>query len=349
VTITEKASCWTGCALYEKGCYAFYGALSHFWSRVSDGTPGGSWDELCANVAALPKSTLWRYAQAGDLPGADDAVDAELMWQLVIANRGKRVIAFTHKPVLPDTPTAARNRCIIAIVNTLGFTIRLSANNPAEADALADLGIAPVVTIIAHDYARRAVRHRAKRRSDEWAETIGEWRGRIADLPRHTPAGRRIAICPATYTDATCESCGACAAPRDAVIGFPAHGAWRMVEKATAARDVPTGESWASGSIGRWPKSSPRRRPQQPDAFSLPIRAIGRHEAPEHPAPEGDLGCVSPFWSGCCCCTRWAASRAGSRASSSSWPCPSCSQDVDEREPRRQPPAGLVVVLTSAG
>jgi len=89
------------------------------------------------------------------------------------------------------------------------------------------------------------VRHRAKTRPDEWAETIAEWRDRIAALPRHTPAGRRIAICPATYTNATCKSCGACAEPRDAVIGFPAHGAWRIVEKATAARDVPVGESWA--------------------------------------------------------------------------------------------------------
>src|SRR3989442_8776109 len=135
VTITEKASCWTGCALYEQGCYAFYGALGHFWSDVSEGTRGGSCDELCANIAALPKRTLWRYAQAGDLPGADGAIDAELLWQLVIANRGNRVIAFTHKPVLPDTAAAARNRCVIAVANTAGFTINLSANNLAEADA----------------------------------------------------------------------------------------------------------------------------------------------------------------------------------------------------------------------
>jgi hypothetical protein len=244
-TITERGSCWSGCALYEKGCYALYGALGHFWSGVSEGTRGGSWDELCAKVAALPKRTLWRYAQAGDLPGDDDAVDARLLSQLVIANRGKRVIAFTHKPVLPDNSVAARNRSIIAVANTVGFTINLSANNSAEADALADLKIGPVVTILAHEYARRAVRHRAKSRPDEWAETIAEWRDRIAPLPRYTPAGRRIAICPATYTAATCKSCGACAAPRDAIIGFPAHGAWRVVERATAARDVPQGESWA--------------------------------------------------------------------------------------------------------
>jgi hypothetical protein len=119
------------------------------------------------------------------------------------------------------------------------------ANNPAQADALADLKIAPVVTILAHDYARWAVRHRSKVRPDEWAETIAAWRDRIADLPRRTPAGRRIAICSATYSNATCKSCGACARPREAVIGFPAHGAWRVVEKSTVARDVPPGESWA--------------------------------------------------------------------------------------------------------
>src|SRR5436309_15215924 len=82
-------------------------------------------------------------------------------------------------------------------------------------------------------------------RPDEWAETIAEWRDRIMWLPTRTPAGRRNAICPATYTDATCKSCGACAEPRDAVIGFPTHGRWRMVEKAIAARDVAVGESWA--------------------------------------------------------------------------------------------------------
>jgi hypothetical protein len=128
---------------------------------------------------------------------------------------------------------------------TVGFTINLSANNPAEADALADLRIGPVVTVVAHDYARRAVRHRAKSRPDEWAETIAQWRDRIARLPVRTPAGRRIAICPATYTDATCKSCGACAEPHQPVIGFPAHGPWRIVEQATAARDVAVGQSWA--------------------------------------------------------------------------------------------------------
>ena len=100
-----------------------------------------------------------RYAQAGDLPGADDVVDAELLRQLVIANRGKRVIAFTHKPVLPDTPTAARNRYVIAAANNVGFTVNLSANTPAEADRLADLAIAQFIQAITQCSAQN---HRAQ-------------------------------------------------------------------------------------------------------------------------------------------------------------------------------------------
>ena len=244
-SIIERASCWQGCVLYENGCYAESGALAMHWERVSRGLAGGSWSEFCAKVAVLRPGRLWRYAQAGDLPGHGPQIDATLLAELVAANAGKNVIAFTHKPVLGNDPVANENRRLISTAIMAGFTINLSADNPAHADSLAQLGIAPVVTILARAYARKAVRHRFKRRRDEWAETIGEWRDRTASLPRYTPAGRRIAICPATYSDAICKTCGACARVRDAVIGFPAHGAWRQVEAATAARNVPTGESWA--------------------------------------------------------------------------------------------------------
>ena len=110
---------------------------------------------------------------------------------------------------------------------------------------MTELAIAPVVTVLARPYARKALRQRYERRPDQWTETIGDWRDRTASLPRYTPAGRRIAVCPATYTDATCRSCCVCAHARDAVIGFPAHGAWRKVEAATAARDVAFGEHLA--------------------------------------------------------------------------------------------------------
>ena len=243
-SIVERASCWPGCALYENGCYAETGALGMHWERVSHGLAGGSWSEFCAKVAALRPGRLWRYAQAGDLPGYGPLIDGTLLRELVVANTGKHAIAFTHKPVLGDDPVAVENRRLIATAIKAGFTINLSADNPANADRLAELGTAPVVTVLVRAYARRAFRHRFKRRRDEWAETIGEWRDRTASLPRYTPAGRRIAICPATYSNATCKTCGACARVRDTVIGFPAHGAWRQVEAATAARDIAVGAPW---------------------------------------------------------------------------------------------------------
>src|SRR5580700_10664109 len=201
-SIVERASCWPKCALYENGCYAEAGALAMHWDRVSRGTAGGSWSEFCAKVAALRPGRLWRYAQAGDLPGYGPQIDGSLLAELVVANTCKSVIAFTHKPVLGDNAVAVENRRLIAAAIKAGFTINLSADNPAHADMLADLGIAPVVTVLARAYARKAVRHRFKRRRDEWAETIGEWRNRSASLPRYTPAGMRIAVCPATYSDA---------------------------------------------------------------------------------------------------------------------------------------------------
>jgi hypothetical protein len=45
--------------------------------------------------------------------------------------------------------------------------IKLSADNPAHADRLAELGIAPNVTVLSRAYARKANRHRFKRRRDE--------------------------------------------------------------------------------------------------------------------------------------------------------------------------------------
>ncbi len=134
------------------------------WRRVSHGLAGGSWSEFCAKVAALRPGCLWRYAQAVDLPGYGAAIDGHLLNELVAANNGKNAIAFTHKPVLGDETVAIENRRLIAAAVEAGFTVNLSADNPPHADRLADLRIASVVTVLARAYARRAVRHRFKRR-----------------------------------------------------------------------------------------------------------------------------------------------------------------------------------------
>jgi hypothetical protein len=107
-SIIERASCWPDCALYENGCYAETGALALPWDRVSHGSRGGTWSEFCAKIAALRPGRLWRYAQAGDLPGYGAQIDGELLHELVAANAGKQVIAFTHKPVLGAIPSPLR-------------------------------------------------------------------------------------------------------------------------------------------------------------------------------------------------------------------------------------------------
>src|SRR6202007_79392 len=95
-SIVERASCWLGCALYENGCYAEAGALAMHWDRVSRGLAGGSWAEFCAKAPALQPGRRWRYPKAGELPGYGAMIDDTLLAELVAANTGKEVIAFTH-------------------------------------------------------------------------------------------------------------------------------------------------------------------------------------------------------------------------------------------------------------
>lgn len=168
------------------------------WDKVSSGERGDDWAAFCDKISKLPEGQLWRHNQAGDLPGDGDCIDARALAKLTMANQGRKGYTYTHKPVLRGKH-AKRNRDAIAKANRDGFTVNLSANNPAEVDALAELGIAPVVTIIP--------------------------RGHPATS--HTPEGRKIIGCPAQRRDdVSCATCGLCAvASRSVVVGFWAHGA----------------------------------------------------------------------------------------------------------------------------
>jgi hypothetical protein len=206
---------------------------------------GVPWAKFCLMVAEkIGSRQLWRYAVAGDLAGFGGLIERAALQPLTTANMRRPVIAYTHKPVLDgEHPAAASNRRFIAEAIEGGLMLNLSGNNPSHTDVLATLNLAPVVTILPNAYARR---HRSLGRGKrEWVETIGQCRDRVATLPTHTLAGRRIAGCPASYIDTTCEACRACAHSRNGtIIGFPAHGGWRVVKKATAAPDVGPGEPW---------------------------------------------------------------------------------------------------------
>lgn len=191
VVTASRSTCPSNCALRGNGCYAEYGPTSIHWRRT--GEHGASLEQLCRELHPLPKGQLWRYAQAGDLPGDGQRIDAQGLEQLVAANRRLRGFTYTHYD-----PADPHNAAAIRQANAAGFTINLSANNPAEADRLAALGVGPVACIVPPD-ATKAFK---------------------------TPDGRHVSICPASVRpDVTCSSCGICAiAQRKAIIGFPAHG-----------------------------------------------------------------------------------------------------------------------------
>jgi hypothetical protein len=198
VSTTSDETCPAACPFIGHGCYAVGGPLGILWKKVSSGTYrfALTWKEFLGEVRSLPAGQLWRHNQAGDLPGTGDTLDTRALGALVEASSHAKGFTYTHKPL-----ARAAERAAIARANRTGFTINLSGNNPAHADTLADLQVGPVVTVL--------------------PDSIH------GNMKLHTPAGRRIVVCPATYRDdVTCASCRLCAiADRKVIVGFPAHGA----------------------------------------------------------------------------------------------------------------------------
>lgn len=192
VSTSSAATCPDACPFKAGGCYANGGPLKIHWSAVTEHRRGTPWAQFLSRIKALPDAQLWRHNQAGDLPGTNNLLDTAALKQLVQANHGKRGFTYTHKPL-----TKPSDRAAIRDANASGFTINLSANNPTHADALADLNIGPVATVLPSDAPRKSL----------------------------TPAGRTIVTCPATYRDdISCATCALCARQRSTIVGFPAHG-----------------------------------------------------------------------------------------------------------------------------
>lgn len=202
VSVTDMKSCPTSCPHMDAGCYAGYGKAGWLWSTVAE--RGIPWRLFCLMISELPKGTLWRHNEAGDLPGVGDALDLDALDMLVSANQGRRGFCFSHKPLREP-----KERRAVARAVRKGFMINLSADNLAHADELADLGIAPVAVILP-------------------SETAAATR---------TPAGRKVVVCPAVTSGLTCATCGLCAKDRKALVGFPAHGQAKRLVSLRASRN----------------------------------------------------------------------------------------------------------------
>jgi hypothetical protein len=206
VSTTSAATCPDNCGFKRgadgvNGCYADGGPLGMHWKAVTEGKRGTDWQGFLSAVRGIEAGALWRHNQAGDLPGLNDALDAGALAELVAANAGRKGFTYTHKPMA--TPEA---REAVRAANAGGFTVNLSADTLAQADALAAHGIGPVVVVLPSDATQGTL----------------------------TPEGRKVVVCPATQRDdVTCATCTACAnSRRSVIIGFPAHGA--SAKRATA-------------------------------------------------------------------------------------------------------------------
>lgn len=198
VSTTGEQSCPSTCPHKDKSCYARFSYLGIHWRKVTNGARDMGWDSLFSFVKSLPNEQVWRYAQAGDLPGHDKKIDEPLFNQLVQANLGKRGYTYTHKPLTP------KNLRLINHANQHGFTINVSSDDPVHAVNLYKrfqcLGYKiPVVVTV----------------PSNWEPHMGSI----------------IRICPAQLTDVTCDKCQWCAMPdRKFIVAFQAHG--------TRAKDI---------------------------------------------------------------------------------------------------------------
>lgn len=205
VTTSTATTCPSACPFRDNGCYAESGPLKLHWLKVTKGERGNDWSTFLDKIKALPAGSKWRHNQAGDLPGDMEKLDNEKCIELAKANKGKRGFTYTHYDVLDNF----QNAITVNIMNHLGFTVNVSANNLEHADKLCDLDIAPVATVLPIDQTTNTV----------------------------TPKGRKVVVCPATYKDdVSCASCMLCEKwDRNVVVGFPAHGTSKKKASAIAA------------------------------------------------------------------------------------------------------------------
>ena len=202
VSYSTKEWCPDDCPLKKHGCYAKHGHTGIHWRKVTAGERGTDWDTFVSKVRHLPKGGIWRHNVAGDLPAKDGVIDSDMVRQLIKANTGKGGFTYTHHDMV-------KNAGIIASSNHSGFTVNLSSNNVTEADTLADMDIAPVVTLLPTG----------------------------SKKVTFTPAGRKVVRCPAESSKkVTCKTCRLCQKTDRPIIGFTPHGSGKKVTQEVASQ-----------------------------------------------------------------------------------------------------------------
>lgn len=202
---SSKDTCPDTCPLKGKGCYARFGNVAMVWENVSNGKWTMEFSAFLNRIKMIPKGSLWRHNQAGDLPGINLAIDGKVLSQIVEANKGRRGFTYTHKPL---------NKANLKIIRSAiekGFTINISTETLSQVDSVKELGL-PIAVVLPKDTP-----------IDGSIRTI------------NTPKGNKVLICPQQINPETmnCANCGLCArANRSYAIGFVAHGNARNMANA---------------------------------------------------------------------------------------------------------------------
>ena len=233
VTTSTAATCPDACPLKKAGCYADAGPLGMFWKKVTEGKAGKSFADLLQSVASLPAGQLWRHNQSGDFVPDEtnrSQIDAIKLKALAKANARKQGFTYTHYDVINSMP----NRKAVADANRKGFTVNLSANNLDHADDLAQTYCGPVASVLPLEYQRTT--EKAPQGGKQWAESLPAYKERIEALGLTTAQGRKVVVCPATYSDdVSCSTCKLCQkVKRTTIVGFPAHGVSKRKASAIA-------------------------------------------------------------------------------------------------------------------
>lgn len=193
VSTSSRATCSPSCPFFENGCYAESGPLAIHWRKVSNGERGLPLPEFLAAIAALPVGQLWRHGQAGDFPHNAGRISRRYVRGLIAANRGRNGYTYTHHDL-----RLGENLSLIRSANRQGFTVNVSTETMAAADAAIAAGLPAVLAVPSDE------------RGTSWL----------------TPAANRVVVCPAQRSDTvTCADCKLChKRPRNLIIAFIAHG-----------------------------------------------------------------------------------------------------------------------------
>lgn len=194
VSTSGKETCPNACPLKNNGCYASQGPLNIHWNKVTSGERGSDWATFLKDVRKIPRHSLFRWAQAGDLVGENDVIDMGALKELTAASKHTRIFGYSHYPLTPMNIEAFK------LANDNGFTLNISTNSISEVDKAMAHGL-PVVTVLPSDH-------------DNTIRTLV------------TEGGNKVLVCPASLgKDITCATCGLCQKrDRSYVIGFIAHG-----------------------------------------------------------------------------------------------------------------------------